>query len=170
MWAMDERENRDYIGLYELVADKLKRENELADNEFRRQMIDAIILPFYKKQIVSKLNHIVTVIDKTENLSLIYPKNKQVILNPIKIKDENGNILIRYFIFLPNTNQAFEWTLVKPNILNKNEYADNPINNTIGTLTQWDFSYKTLDDSVFWDQKVLLRDATGNFKYLKKLQ
>jgi len=107
--------------------------------------------------------------DQTGYSCLIYPKDKKIILNPIEVTDEKGVNYIRYFVLFPKANEIYEWTLVKPNILKAGEYSDDPINNTIGALTTWDFSYKTLDDTAFWDEKVLAKDG-GTFKYLKKMQ
>lgn len=167
MWASDELENRDYIGLYILVADELKKEKETEDNSFRDDVKKKYLFPFYDKQVKLKLNHI-----KRYTLSdynLIYPKDKHVVLNPISITDENGGISVRYFVLLPKTNEIYEWQLVKPNALKKGDYTDNVITKTLGTLTKWGYSNNTLDDDTFWNKKVLLKDGSS-YKYLKKLQ
>jgi len=169
MWASDERENHDYIGLYTLVADELKKEKEAEDRAFRNQITTSYLLPFYNKQVKLKLNHIIKLTSNPKDFNLIYPKDKRVVINAISITDEKGTITIRYFVLLPETNEVFEWQLVKPNILHKNDYTDNPISNTINAFTKWDFSCPTLDDDIFWSKRVLLKED-GNYKYLKKLQ
>ncbi|HEY2583283.1 MAG TPA: hypothetical protein VGI43_15840 [Mucilaginibacter sp.] len=168
MWATEEREDRDYIGMCELVADVQKKEKELADEIFRKQLIINLLKPFYEAQIKLKLSRIVKA-DTPAEYNLIYPKDKHVILNPIKITDEHGIVSIRYFVFLPQTNEVFEWNLATPHILHKDEYTDEPITKTINALTTWDYSYKTLDDDAFWNEKVLAKDG-ANYKYLNKLQ
>jgi len=169
IWESEEREDRDYIGLYEIVADKMKAENAAFDSTFRSQFVTTNLVPFYNKQIKSRLNHIVGLVDRTGYYSLVYPKDKHIILNPIEVIDEKGIYSIRYFVFIPKTNEVYEWTLVKPNILKQGEYTDDPINKTIGALTEWNFSHDTLDDNTFWDEKVLGKDTNG-FKYLKRLE
>jgi hypothetical protein len=167
MWATEEKEDRDYIGLYSLVADQLKKEREAEVSTFRDQLSTRYLLPFYNKQAKLKLNHIIKF--DFRDFNLIYPKDRHVVINPMSVTDEKGAITIRYFVLLPQTNEIFEWLLVKPTPLNKNDYTDNPITKTINTFTKWDFSYPTLDDSAFWNDKVLLKE-NGNYKYLKKLQ
>ncbi len=168
MWKTEEQENSDYIGLYALVADELKKEKILDDSTFRKKMIDDRLLPFYEKQSQQKLNQIIKV-EGPETYNVIYSSNKNVILNPIKITDEKGVSKIRYFVFLLQTNDVFEWNLVTPYILKKNEYTDDPIIKAINTFTQWTYTNKTLDDSNFWDECVLAKDVHG-FKHLKKIQ
>ncbi len=46
MWESKEREKRDYIGLYELVADQLKKESETTDSTFRSSVFNTVLLPF----------------------------------------------------------------------------------------------------------------------------
>jgi len=168
MWEMEERENRDYIGLFTIVADKLKKENELADNEFRKQAADTLLLPFYTRETKLKLNNFASV-DTAEAENLIYPKDKYVILNALRVTDEKGIIRIRYFVFIVKTREVFEWTLVTPSIIKKDDYTNDLVIKTIGALTSWDYSYKTLDDNAFWNEKVLAKE-NGNYKYLVKLQ
>ena len=69
---------------------------------------------------------------------------------------------------LPGINEIYEWTLVKPVILKKGEFSDDPINNAIGALTHWSLASQTLNDNVFWNEKVLAKDS-GNYIYLRKL-
>jgi hypothetical protein len=168
MWEMEERDNRDYIGLYELVADTRKKEDETMRDAYHDKIVNEILLPFYKAQIKIKNNHITVLNDEAKDFTLIYPKSKEVIINPLKVTDEKGITSIRYFVLIPKINEIYEWTLVKPNIIKKGQYADSPINDTMGSVTKWDYSYKTLDDIAFWNEKVLLKEG-DTFKYLKKL-
>jgi len=169
MWASNEREDRPYIGLYGIVADKLKKENELNDEAFRKQIITGSLSPLYETQAKLKLNHIAK-FDEPEDNNIIYPSDKHVVLNPVRITDERGITRIRYFVLLPATSELFEWTLVPPNLVRTKYYNDNePIIKTINNFTPWDYSYKTLDDDMFWSQKVLLKE-NGKYKYLTKLQ
>jgi len=151
------------------VADKLKKENELNDEAFRKQIITGSLSPLYETQAKLKLNHIAK-FDEPEDNNIIYPSDKHVVLNPVRITDERGITRIRYFVLLPATSELFEWTLVPPNLVRTKYYNDNePIIKTINNFTPWDYSYKTLDDDMFWSQKVLLKE-NGKYKYLTKLQ
>jgi hypothetical protein len=168
MWASDERENRDYIGMYKLIADQLKQESAITDSIFKSQLYNTLLLQYYKKQIDQKVNGFWKLPENSNYICLIYPKDKHVAINPVEITDHEGNKVLRYFVVLPGVNEIYEWTLVTPVILKKGEYSDDPINNTIGALTQWDFSYQTLDDDTFWNEKVLAKKG-GKYIYLKKL-
>ena len=168
MWESEERENKDYIGLYELVADAMKKEKEIADESFRKHLISNSLIPFYNNQVKRKSNHIIAA-DAPEKFNLIFPKDMHVVINPIKITDENGITRIRYFVFLLQTNEVFEWTLATPYVLHKDEYTDGPISKTISAFTPWDYSHKTLDDDAFWNEKVLAKEG-ANYKYLNKIQ
>jgi hypothetical protein len=168
MWETEERENREYIGQYELVADQLKNEKEAANSAFRKRLITDLLIPFYDRQVKSKLNHI-SKAAKPEEFNLIYPADMHIVINPIKITDENGVTRIRYFVFFPQKNEVYEWTLITPHVLGKNEYTDEPILKTMNALTTWDYSYKTLDDQPFWDEKVLTKEGAG-YKYLRRIE
>ncbi|MGZ3822975.1 MAG: hypothetical protein ACXVB6_20450, partial [Mucilaginibacter sp.] len=63
MWADEERENRDYIGQYELVASNLKKEKEVADKAFRNHIKTDIMVPFYYACVKSQSNHIIKLED-----------------------------------------------------------------------------------------------------------
>jgi hypothetical protein len=169
LYETEERENRDYIGIYKLVADQLKQVAATADSTFKDYEFNNVLLPFYEQQVNLKLNHFRKITKNDGYYCLIYPKDKQILINPVEVTDENGVNQVRYFVLIPETKGIYEWTLVKPNILKTEEYSDNPINNTIGALTKWNLSYKTLDDDSFWQNNVLAKDGTV-YKYLKKLQ
>jgi hypothetical protein len=169
MWETEERENRDYIGMYELVADVLKKENESEDQKFRKQTLSNVLLPFYREQVRAKLNHINNLPDTTETFNLIYPKDRHVVINPMKVTDEKRVTSIRYFVLLTNSGEVFEWNLVKPYVLKKGDYTDDTITKTISAFTNWSYSFKTLDDEAFWSEKVLAKEG-NNYKFLTKLR
>ena len=146
----------------------MKKEKKFIDENYRKQIIATKLLPFYENQAKLRLNNI-TKVDGPDQFNIIYPSDRYVILNPVKITDEKGATRIRYFVFLPETDEIFEWTLVPPYLLHKDEYMDEPVTKAIGSLTTWNYSYKTLDDDHFWSEKVLLKEG-GKYKYLTKLQ
>jgi len=168
LWATEEREDRDYLGLYTIVANNLKKEKELADGEFRKRVADGLMLLFYTKQLKLKTNGFIKA-DTAEVYNMIYPKDGRVVLNALRVTDQKGVTRIRYFIFLVKTNEVFEWKLVTPNVVKKDDFTNESVIKTIGALTRWDYSFKTLDDDNFWNEKVLAKEGAG-YKYLKKLQ
>jgi hypothetical protein len=115
----------------------------------------------------SKLHHIADYDDILDDFVLIYPKDRQVILTPLTVTDEKGAKAIRFFVTFPATRQIYEWTYFKPHALNKG-FADNPINEMLGSLTKWNFAYDTLDDAEFWSKYVGIKEG-NDFKYLQLL-
>ncbi|MEO7213770.1 hypothetical protein [Mucilaginibacter sp.] len=168
MWADDEKENREYVGQYELIADELKAGKREAEKKFRQRLVD-LILPHYENMVKSKLNHFAKLGANYQFLNLIYPASGDVVLNPFKVVDENGVARIRFFVLIPKDNQLYEWTLPKPYVLKKGEYTDEPITNTIKAFTTWNFADETLEDDAFWKEKILLKDG-GSYKYLKLIR
>jgi hypothetical protein len=168
MWAAEERENRPYIGLYEVVADELKKETDAGNVEFKKHVLDNELLPFYRRELKQKKNRFFKY-EGPEKFNLIYPADRHVVLNPLKVTDENGVTRMRFFVLLPATGEIFEWKLVPPIVLKKGEFTDEPVTKAIGRFTTWDYSFVTLDDDLFWNDKVLLKE-NGHYKYLVKLK
>ena len=107
--------------------------------------------------------------EKPEDMTLIYPNDRHVILSPVPTKNEKGIIINRYFVFLPATNEIFEWDWTKPFAVNKVKNKSAAIYDTISSFTTWDYSYITLDDNTFWSEKVLAKEG-DNYKFLVKLK
>ena len=175
IWKDEERDNRDFIGMYAIVANKLKILKEEEEKNNLKQISDSIFKPFFETQ--KKINPSEF---KDYNLIhnefiLIFPREKNFILNPIQIVNDKGEKAIRYFIFIKQTGNILEWNYFKENPFNENKIKDviyhygSIVMAQINTLTKWDFSFKTLDDTTFWDKYVLLK--TGEeYKYLRGLK
>ncbi|TFF40942.1 hypothetical protein [Mucilaginibacter psychrotolerans] len=169
MWAGEELENRPYIGMYELVANQLKADAETTRDAYNKDIIDNVLWPFYTKQVKARKNNMVALNIKPEYLTLIYSRKKEAIINPVKVTDANGIIKMRYFVLIPGTNEIYEWTYVKADELKTTDDREDPVNKTMGSVTKWNYSYKTLDDDVFWKEKVLLKEG-GKYKYLTRIE
>ncbi|RWY49459.1 hypothetical protein [Mucilaginibacter gilvus] len=168
MWADEEKENREYVGQYELIADELKAGKREAEKKFRQRLVN-LILPHYESMVKSKSNHFAKLGANYQFLNLIYPASDDVVLNPFKVVDEKGVARIRFFVLIPKYNQLYEWTLPKPYVLKKGEYTDEPITNIIKAFTAWSFADETLEDAAFWKERILLKDG-GSYKYLKLIR
>ena len=166
MWETEEHENRDYIGLYIIVADQLKEEKDVETKHFKQNYSKQLLEPFFKNQTNIGANHINKFDKILDDFVLIYPKSKDIILIPLKVTDEKGIVTIRFFVTMPNSPQIYEWTYFPPIAING--YADGVINDTLGKLTKWTFAYDTLDDTNFWNKYVLIKDGNG-YKYLRAL-
>lgn len=167
MWAFEERENRDYIGCYTIVADRLKKEKEIAASNYRDSIGRNVLKPFLDKLKKSKTDPISGYDEKMKYLLLIYGKNKQVILNPMEVNDSKGVLKVRYFVLFPGSAERYEWTYFPPFVKSK-DILKNQITDDLNTITAWDYSYSTLDDDNFWNTYVLLKE-NGKYRYLKRL-
>ncbi|MFB6456428.1 hypothetical protein ACE38W_14240 [Chitinophaga sp. Hz27] len=165
MQASKERENRKYIGLYEIVADELKKEKATEAKAFALHHGNTILEPFFKQLAANKSDHIEY--DKIYGeFALIYPKDRHVILTPMKLISDKGKKTIHYYVSFPGNKQVYEWTYFPVTPVGDIVYEYVP--DTIGSLTQWDFSYSSLDDDNFWEKYVLLKEGNG-YKYLKQV-
>ena len=168
MWARSERENRDYIGLYELVASALKAEKETKEKAWQDSIQQQVFAPFFKEQMQSGKNGFKDTSPLTKESVLIYNKAKSYLLNAAEIKDAKGLTFVRYFLLLPDSGSIYEWTYF-PSYQKKKGETANGIMPNLNTITAWNYSFDTLDDENFWSNYVLLQE-NGKYKYLTKLR
>ncbi|MBS7563814.1 hypothetical protein KHS38_05310 [Mucilaginibacter sp. Bleaf8] len=164
MWEIEERENRAYVGLYEIVAEQLKEDKRQEAETYQNQLSENVLKPFFYAQEKAKLHHIIKHNTIMNEFVLIYPKDRHVILIPVRVTDEKGIVSVRYFVYLPEEKRMYKWTYFKPYVV-ANNVPDSHVNETLGQLTRWTFAYSTLDDESFWKQYVLVKEL-GGYKYL----
>jgi hypothetical protein len=105
-----------------------------------------------------------------KKLTLIYPEERDVTINPIMITKENGNKNLRYFVSIKGDNSVYEWTYFKPKeIPEKTWHYGSAIIEQLQTLTEWNFSYEILNDKKFWENYVLFK-TDKKYKYLKEIK
>lgn len=168
IWKTDEINNRPYIGLYEIVADGLKIEQSEKDKDFDKTIIETYVNP-YITELASKGNYEqVTLNQMSKPHLLIYPKEKNIILCPYNIKGKKENKFINYIVLIKTESgfDLYKWNYLKPDDF-KNKANGPSFMEQIKTLTDWNFSFKTLDNSEFWTKYVLLKED-DDFKYLEK--
>ncbi|WP_316839759.1 hypothetical protein [Pedobacter gandavensis] len=165
MWESNEREDRDYIGMYKIVADQMKEEKKLAERVLMDSIAIHVFKPFYDAAIKSGQYQISGYNPVLKDNLFIYNTDKSMIINPIEITDGKGQISLRYFVFLRSSGEVHEWNYF-PAFKMKKRSIENGIMKNLATITKWDYSYDTLDDEQFWSNYVLLKE-NGVFKYLK---
>lgn len=170
IWKTQEINDRPYIGYYEIVANELKRKNKKEIAIFNQEISDTIFLPFYEKSISHNSKEFSKYSMIYKKLTLIYPKEKNVILNPVMITDEKGEKTLRYYLAFKNDKNIYEWTYFKPQILpEKTWHYGSYIIEQLNAITEWNFSFNSLDDKEFWEKYVFIK--TGEkYKYLTKRQ
>lgn len=165
-----ERLNKPYVGMYEIVADELKEIESKKIEDFETKMTLQFFKPFYERQKLKKTNNIKEFSLNEDNPTIIFPKDFSVAINPIKIKDEQGNYSFRFFVYLPDKKEFYEWTYLKPIKFVEKDYMSNSyLVDQISKLTDWNYGFETLDDTNFWNKYVLLKDG-DKYKYLNKIE
>jgi len=166
MWETEELENRDYIGMYKMVTDQLKDMKKQEAEAYQKQISTTLLQPFFRQQENERLHHIIKHNTILEDFVLIYPKDRHVLLIPVKVTDDKGVTSVRYFVNLPGSSRVYEWTYFKPYI--SKGYVDDHINESLGSVTKWTFANTTLDDDNFWNNFVLIKQGNA-YKYLTAL-
>jgi len=163
IWKTDEINNRPYIGLYEMVADKMRKDLEMENSAFNKTK-EEFFAQFYLK-LKSKNSETYY---KISEHSLIYPADKSIVINPTLITNKEGRKTIHYFVILGNPNSVFEWTYFEPKIVTDNLYGSEVVEQ-ISSLTEWNFSVDNLNDTEFWNKYVLLKSG-DTYKYLTEVK
>lgn len=163
MWKTDEINNRPYVGLYDIVANKMQETIEKENLEFDKKKKE-IFTKFYEN-LKSKDSK---TYNKISEHSLIYPTDKSVVINPTLITSKEGVKTIHYFVILDNQNNIFEWNYFEPKVVIDNLYGSQVVDQ-ISSLTDWNFSVDNLNDSEFWNRYVLLK-TEAKYKYLTEIR
>jgi hypothetical protein len=160
IWKTDEVNNRNYIGLYEIVANSLRKEKQSKNTSFEEQLIVNIFKPTY--EILKKNNP--NNYSKLSVHSLIYSENRDLAINPVLVTDKDGIKKLHYFVAFKDSLKLYEWNYFEPSVIKGNLFGSEVVNQ-IGSLTEWNFSVDNLNDIEFWNQYVLKKQG-NKYKYL----
>ncbi len=164
IWKTDEVNNRKYIGLYEIVADELRKLDEKEKELYQDKIIKTIIQP------------------KLENLKrnspnkyhayskgiFIHSKNREITINPIVITDSDGIDTMHYNVLFKNSNNLYKWTYFSDEVV-KNRFSFSSILlDNLESITSWNFSLDELNDSMFWENYVIARKG-NEYLYLEQI-
>ena len=163
IWKTEEINNRDYIGMYEIVVDAMREQIKIGNKEFETK---AKLLFNSLYQNLKTANS--TMYTKIAEQSLIYPTDKFVVINPVQITSNKGVKTIHYFVLLGSKNNLYEWIYFEPKEVT-NTFWGSLVVNQMSTLTNWNFSIENLNDKTFWDESVLLKSG-DSYKYLKEIK
>lgn len=164
----------DFFNIEERVSNsdeiaKYKQEGALS-LKFEEKIINEVIKPLTEKIKVEGNYEIVSLNQMAYDYLLVYPKEKNVILSPINVKERGGDMFIRYFVLIPHNEdyEIYEW-----NYLDQKKFKNSKLvpsfMEQINTLVTWNYSYKRLDNPEFWEKYVLIK-AGNDYKYLLKRQ
>ena len=165
IWKTEEANNRDYVGLYKIVANTIRGKKKEENEKFEKVTKEEKLRPKYEQL----KNSLPKEFSKYSDHALIYSSDRQVVINPVLITNDNGIHTLHYFVTLSDSDDVYEWTYFSPEVLKNSGSFGSSVEDRMNTITEWNFSYDTLDDKAFWDRYVLLKDG-NKFKYLKKVQ
>ncbi len=170
VWKTRELNDRQYVGQYVIVANALKRQKKAAKEIFERKMSDSVFIPFYVMRQFRdsiKASRDTTMFKK---LTLIYPEDRTVVMNPIVTISDNGVRTLRFYVVCANDSSIYEWDYFEPATIPRgNSHYGSDIVRLLAQVTDWNFSYNTLDDKNFWTRYVL-KTIDGRYQYLKRRQ
>ena len=168
MWKTDEINNRPYIGMYEIVVERLKEEQEAKDAEFESSIVEEYIKPYINKVKIENKYEDVSLNQMSRDYVVIYSHDKRTILCPYNIEKGGKVTMINYLVLLKTETgyQVYKWNYLKPENFASSSSSPN-FKDQLNTLTHWNFSLSTIDDINFWASYVLVKDDKG-FKYLEK--
>ncbi len=162
IWMTDEINNRDYIGLYEIVAKVLRKKNNQMNSDFEKFMEKEVFGKYYE----NLKNNTPDKYIKISPHSIIYPNDRNIAINPVLITTKDYVKTIHYFASLKDSREVYEWTYFEPSVVPTTFYGSKVVNQ-IGSLTDWNFSVDNLNDTAFWNNYVL-KKKDGAYAYLIK--
>ena len=163
IWETDEINNRPYIGLYEIVANKMQDDIQKENTVFDKNKKE-LFAKFYQ-DLKTKNSE---TFNKISEHSLIYPTNKTIVINPALITNKKGAKTIHYFVIFDNQPNVYEWIYFDPKIMTDDLFGSEVVDQ-ISSLTEWNFSVDNLNDMEFWNKYVLLKTEDG-YKYLREIK
>ncbi len=164
IWQTDEANDRDYIGLYEIVANQMKNENAIQNSQYEKKMIEEVFKPNYLLLKNKKPEQYSTISEH----SLLFSKARKVVINPILATDNKGLKTIHYFVAFDDSKVFYEWIYFPPFQVKDDSFGSTVVEQ-IGSLTDWTFSNDNLNDTEFWDNNVLFKSG-NEYKYLKEIK
>jgi hypothetical protein len=98
--------NKEYFGLYEIVANQIRQEKKKLDDQFSESITKDLLPRFYEGYCVkNSINGFIKLNGK--EIQLIFPSDKSVILSPIVFDYGNDRKELNFFVLIPNTEKSF---------------------------------------------------------------
>lgn len=161
IWKEDELNNRDYIGLYEIVADKLRDDKTKSNESFEKDRLENFYKPYYETLLKNKS------ISKYSEHSLIFPIERNKSINPVLFTENKNTLTIHYFV--ESNGTLYEWNYIpSKTIKDKLDFGETVVND-MEKLTDWNFSVDNLNDENFWNNYVFKKSGDV-YLYLKKIK
>lgn len=163
--------NEGYFGLYEIVANQLKQEKRKQDEEFSALITTDFLPKFYESY--CNANHLNGYVKMNGNdIPLIFPSDKSIILSPIVLDKGNDKKELHFFVLIPdggNNYVVYKWNYFEPIKPQYDSMYGQEVNKQLNQITKWNFSFDTLDDKNFWNNFVLIKTGE-DYKHLTKVK
>ena len=164
--------NKPYMGMYNLVADELKANEDKVNEAFDSTLMHETLIPFFDDYVDQTEAFISYQTFNSKRIATIYPSDRSKILVPIVLVDKHEKAKLHFFVLVPNPigqYALFKWHYLKPVEPEYRAYGGT-INEQLNKVTRWNFTFDYLEDAEFWENYVFPRDESVAYKYLEKLK
>lgn len=165
-YQIDEQD-KEFIGMFSLIVKQKEKERSERDRQFNLRFTKEIVQPFFLSRQKNNSNlHVDYSLGFDDKTLLIFPPDTSVILLPVI---ENGNTMKVYALIHEDGAKSYKfykWTFFKDFLIPKEDYYGSPWKDFINLHTTWNMYYQFLNDTEFWNTKVLLKE-NGKYKFLE---
>lgn len=171
MWNDREERDREYIGMYEIVAEWMQQDWRRRQVLFAQDVLRTYIRPLIDAKGKEGIKPMHRFDDEDYEIELIHPKDMRIAICPVTVTTGQDETWLRYYVIIPGTKEIYEWTYFAPVRLGDTHdtYISGVMLKQLPKLTTWDFSKEVLNDENFWNKYVLLKE-NGRYKYLKPVR
>jgi hypothetical protein len=100
IWKTEEANNRSYVGLYEIVANELRKAKLQENEKFEKATKQIVLAPVYEKLKNANPKEFA----KYAEHSLIYASNRAVAINPVLITNDAEVKTLHYYVIFSNSH------------------------------------------------------------------
>jgi hypothetical protein len=166
MWKHQELEDRPYIGLYRVVAEQMKKEQQTTEKAKDETLRATYINPFIDKLKQNRPQDFAKVL--MQDYPLIYDVAEKRTLIPLHIQNEKGERFSYFFVFISETKEFYEWTYLKKEPLEGELWSYNSfLIDQLESVVPWNFTVRAVPD-IFWDTYIVKKEK-NEYLYLRKI-
>jgi hypothetical protein len=155
-------ENLPYVGMYEIVAENLKNEKYKNLTKVKSEINSKNFTPFFKQLQRENPGEYAYFKEYPDGYELIFSSGMNAFICPVYYRTKSVSQKLKFFVFLPdNPGEIYLWT--EPGTVEVESWqGGRHVIETMMEYTRWDYGYRTLDDTDFWENHILKKE-NGNF-------
>jgi len=148
-------------------------EGQLFSSFFAYQMAgsewsDKYFYRLFKK--IDKYNDTLGIdLKKPKGGTTIHDQNRRHVIIPILVIHEGQEKLIYFYWDQRSEHRLYVWTAIPMIEYDGEITVGKLITTSIKPIYPWNFFFRSVNEKWFWQEKVLKKDAEGNFLYLKQI-